>query len=312
MRPANRHPHREPGARPPHGQRRRNADRRPRQPQRRVRQLSSAWTANNYSKAISVTIGETSFASSNRWHTNACDGRTDTPVAGTPTWQREVRSRRACSRSGCSHSPLPSTSSANDARRVRRRCRCARISPKAFRLDSTSLRLSAWILVLSPYLTVQLARGVRRIWRRNCEWRHRFATRRLATPGASVIVFQNADAPVPHIWHNGNKIAEMLKHLKRWLGWDTESGLLDLVTSAPARAARRQPQSRRWRLRRVHGRASSCCPTTHQGATVHRSDVLDNPRLTLDKPPDDGFDPYNTGAFNRSTSWERIGRQRKR
>ena len=41
-------------------------------------------------------------------------------------------------------------------------------------------------------------------------------------------------------------------------------------------------------------------------------DVLDNPRLTLDKPADDGFDPYNTGAFNRSTSWERIGRQRKR
>jgi hypothetical protein len=41
-------------------------------------------------------------------------------------------------------------------------------------------------------------------------------------------------------------------------------------------------------------------------------DVLDNPRLTLDKPADDGFDPYNTGAFNRSASWERIGRQRKR
>ena len=41
-------------------------------------------------------------------------------------------------------------------------------------------------------------------------------------------------------------------------------------------------------------------------------DVLDNPRLSLDKPADDGFDPYNTGAFNRSASWERIGRQRKR
>jgi hypothetical protein len=40
--------------------------------------------------------------------------------------------------------------------------------------------------------------------------------------------------------------------------------------------------------------------------------VLDNPRLTLDQPVDDGFDPDNTGAFNRSASWERIGRQRKR
>jgi hypothetical protein len=33
--------------------------------------------------------------------------------------------------------------------------------------DLLSLRLPAWILVLSPYLTIQLARGVRRIWRRN-------------------------------------------------------------------------------------------------------------------------------------------------
>ena len=33
-------------------------------------------------------------------------------------------------------------------------------------LDLMSLRLSAWLLVLSPYLTVQLARAVRRIWRR--------------------------------------------------------------------------------------------------------------------------------------------------
>ena len=33
-------------------------------------------------------------------------------------------------------------------------------------VDLASLRLPAWILVLSPYLTIQLARGVRRIWRR--------------------------------------------------------------------------------------------------------------------------------------------------
>jgi hypothetical protein len=33
-------------------------------------------------------------------------------------------------------------------------------------LDLLSLSLSAWILVLSPYLAIQLARGVRRIWRR--------------------------------------------------------------------------------------------------------------------------------------------------
>ena len=32
--------------------------------------------------------------------------------------------------------------------------------------DLLSFRLAAWVLVLSPYLTIQLARGVRRIWRR--------------------------------------------------------------------------------------------------------------------------------------------------
>ena len=33
--------------------------------------------------------------------------------------------------------------------------------------------------------------------------------------------------------------------------------------------------------------------------------------ITLDRPTGDGFDPYNTGAFNRSASWERIGRNKK-
>ena len=33
-------------------------------------------------------------------------------------------------------------------------------------LDLLSFRVAAWVLVLSPYLTIQLVRGVRRIWRR--------------------------------------------------------------------------------------------------------------------------------------------------
>jgi hypothetical protein len=32
-------------------------------------------------------------------------------------------------------------------------------------LDLFTLRLPAWVLVLSPYVTVQLVRGVRRVWR---------------------------------------------------------------------------------------------------------------------------------------------------
>ena len=34
-------------------------------------------------------------------------------------------------------------------------------------LDLLSFRPAAWILVLSPYLTIQLARGVLRIWRQS-------------------------------------------------------------------------------------------------------------------------------------------------
>jgi len=34
-------------------------------------------------------------------------------------------------------------------------------------LDVSTLRLPAWILVLSPYVTIQLIRVVRRVWRRS-------------------------------------------------------------------------------------------------------------------------------------------------
>jgi hypothetical protein len=102
-----------------------------------------------------------------------------------------------------------------------------------------------------------------------------------------------------------------LKRLKRWLGWDTDSGLLDFsdlgARPRPAPPAPKPPPA--------VNKARSAGQTAKQRRPKPQRnplDVLDNPRLTLDKPGDDGFDPYNTGAFNRSASWERIGRQRKR
>jgi hypothetical protein len=103
----------------------------------------------------------------------------------------------------------------------------------------------------------------------------------------------------------------MLKHLKRWLGWESESDLLDLagassrVQSAPVAA---KPAAA-IQTRSIEQPSAPPKPPKSEREVL---DVLDNPRLSLDKPPDDGFDPYNTGAFNRSASWERIGRQRKR
>ena len=102
----------------------------------------------------------------------------------------------------------------------------------------------------------------------------------------------------------------LLERLKRWLGWNSNSGLLDFsdllsrTRSAPAAKAAPPP---------IAPRAAEN-PAAPQRRKTERSpaEVLDNPRLTLEKPADDGFDPYNTGAFNRSASWDRIGRQRKR
>ena len=103
----------------------------------------------------------------------------------------------------------------------------------------------------------------------------------------------------------------MLKHLKRWLGWESESDLLDLAgassrppSAPPAPKPPAAPQTR----------VVAQPPVAPKPLKTEREvlDVLDNPSLTLDKPPADGFDPYNTGAFNRSATWERIGRQRKR
>ncbi len=59
-------------------------------------------------------------------------------------------------------------------------------------------------------------------------------------------------------------------------------------------------------------------PATHGGLPPRQitttrkpaTDLLDNPSLKLDAGPDEGFDPYNTGTFNRSGSWERINKRR--
>ena len=104
----------------------------------------------------------------------------------------------------------------------------------------------------------------------------------------------------------------MLKRLKRWLGWDSDSGLLDFANLEPRPRSASSPAPK--------PPAPTATPRPADPAPAQRrvktersaADTLENPRLTLGKPKDDGFDPYNTGAFNRSQSWEKIGRQRKR
>jgi hypothetical protein len=105
----------------------------------------------------------------------------------------------------------------------------------------------------------------------------------------------------------------LLKALKRWLGWDPNSGLLDfsdLSLRATPKVAKPLPPI----IVRQPPEPQPKTTAQERRAKPERTpmDVLNNPKLTLDKPGDDGFDPYNTGAFNRSASWDKIGRQRKR
>jgi len=128
--------------------------------------------------------------------------------------------------------------------------------------------------------------------------------------------------------------ATMLRLLKRWLGWDSNSGpfdFSDLRFSARRSSSTSQPQAQQRPPALPRGEAhaqrseaparSSVSTQPAQPAAKPAAakkpkkdrapiDVLDNPQLTLDRPTGDGFDPYNTGAFNRSASWEKIGRNK--
>jgi hypothetical protein len=105
---------------------------------------------------------------------------------------------------------------------------------------------------------------------------------------------------------------EMLRLLKRWLGWEGESGLLDFAPLGSRSRSEPPPTPKPLPIVVQTRRAEQAPEPQRRAKDKTPLDVLDNPRLSLDKPADDGFDPYNTGAFNRSASWERIGRQRKR
>jgi hypothetical protein len=127
----------------------------------------------------------------------------------------------------------------------------------------------------------------------------------------------------------------MLRLLKRWLGWDSDSGpfdFSDLRFGARHSPSPPQPQAQQRAPVMPRGEAPAqraeaparAAPSAQPAQAAAKPapakkpkkdrapmDLLDNPQLTLDRPTGDGFDPYNTGAFNRSASWEKIGRNKK-
>jgi hypothetical protein len=114
----------------------------------------------------------------------------------------------------------------------------------------------------------------------------------------------------------------MLKRLRRWLGWDSDTGPFDFGgVDMPVRQRPQAPPAKSAAVKVAPGKPSAARSASAQPPAKPKKpidpreqallEILDNPKLTLDRPPDDGFDPYNTGAFNRSASWERISRHKR-
>jgi hypothetical protein len=134
----------------------------------------------------------------------------------------------------------------------------------------------------------------------------------------------------------------MIRRLRRLLGWDSNvasnsSGPVYIIpptatppsSAAPVRrAGGAKPGSKRPRTGPGRPGMQASGPRNEtarsekdrlaemlaEGLTLDQDplDVLNNPELSLDTSAESGFDPYNTGAFDRSSSWDKISKQRKR
>ena len=114
----------------------------------------------------------------------------------------------------------------------------------------------------------------------------------------------------------------MIGLLRRILGWDTDSGPFDFdcleqrprPTSSTASVRSEKPKTAARPGEAVPPAAAKKPASAAKPAPAPKertaSEILDNPELSLNGPQDEGFDPYNTGAFNRSSSWEKIAKHR--
>ena len=116
----------------------------------------------------------------------------------------------------------------------------------------------------------------------------------------------------------------MLRILRRILGWDADSGPFDfdcleqpvrppsstasVLSEKPKPVAPSVAQKEAAQKAGAKPPGKPAKPRPPKERTA--SEILDNPELSLNGPQDEGFDPYNTGAFNRSSSWEKIAKHR--
>ena len=119
----------------------------------------------------------------------------------------------------------------------------------------------------------------------------------------------------------------MFRLLRRILGWDTDSGPFDfdcleqparphsstasVLSEKPKPVAHPTENKDAANAPGINKKpAGKTRPANQAPKEKTASEILDNPELSLNGPQDEGFDPYNTGAFNRSSSWEKIAKNR--
>ena len=112
----------------------------------------------------------------------------------------------------------------------------------------------------------------------------------------------------------------MLRLLRRILGWDADSGPFDFdcleqptrPRSSTASVLSENPKPAEVKTDPAAAKAAKSAEAPEPRAPKDKTadEILSNPELSLNGPQDEGFDPYNTGAFNRSSSWEKIAKNR--
>jgi hypothetical protein len=100
----------------------------------------------------------------------------------------------------------------------------------------------------------------------------------------------------------------MLTLLKRWLGWEADS---EFYSHAPTRQ-RARPASATAHLFSKDGASRGQVGSGRRAVVQEKKKTTVKPKK---KPavvkPNPEFDPYNTGKFDRSASWERISKNQR-
>jgi hypothetical protein len=101
----------------------------------------------------------------------------------------------------------------------------------------------------------------------------------------------------------------MIKRIRRLLGWDTDDERFERDVRTPPSTS---PVIRRPAARAVPPPPAARPRKSDKTSPDAPIEFVDKPALSLDTSEEAGFDPYNTGVYDRSASWDRISKTKGR